>query len=84
MNFFTSYCLCDKLMDQWILCMYVLHMCEEFVIQEKDTAQKSESEEAQSLLTVHKMIRAGDHYLLNPMSDRNHQPRYSFPSPWVI
>ena len=64
--------------------MYVLRMCEESVIQEKDTAQKSENEEAQSLLTVHKMIRAGDHYLLNTKSDRNHQPRYSFLSPWII
>ena len=84
MNFVTPYSLCDKLMDQWNLCMYVLHMCEEFVIQKKDRAQKSESEKAQSLLTVHKMIRAGDHYLLNTMSNRNHQPRHSFPSPWVI
>jgi len=73
-------------MDQWNLCMYVLRMFEEFVIQEKDTAQKSERERGkpQSLLTVHKMIRAGDHYSRNTISDRNHQPRYSFPSPWVI
>jgi hypothetical protein len=71
-------------MDQWILCMYVLQMYEEFVVQENVTAQKSENEKSQSLLTVHKMIRAGDHYLLNPRSDRNHQPLYSFPSPWVI
>jgi hypothetical protein len=65
------------------VCMYV-RMCEESAIQEMDTAQKSESEDAQCLLTVHKMIRAGDHYSSNTMSDINNQPRYSFPSPCVI